>query len=81
MDITEGGGGIKLFQKFWGSFEVDLRYFLGFFKVVPNRTFFLNLPEKKLPHGCPKQVGGWERGGNKEGNLEAFNLIFGTAKG
>ena len=33
-------GGLKLFQKFWGSFEVVLRYFLGCFEVVFGGKFF-----------------------------------------
>ena len=34
LDITEGWGELKLFQKFCGSFEVDGMYFFGCSKVV-----------------------------------------------
>ena len=33
-------GGLNLFQKCWGSFEVVFRYFLGCFEVVFGGMFF-----------------------------------------
>ena len=53
-----GGGGLKLFRNIWGSFEVEFIYFLGCSKVIFDTFFVLNLPKQKLPHGCPKPVGG-----------------------
>ena len=41
-----------------GSFGVDLMYFLDCSNVVFDFSLFLNLPKQKVPHGCPKWVGG-----------------------
>ena len=51
------GGGLNYLQKFWGSLEVILRYFLGCLLY-----FFFNLLKQKIPKRCPKQLG---RGGSR----------------
>ena len=72
MDITggKGGGRSNLFQKFWGSFQKVLMYFLGCFEVVFGGMFLPNLLKQKLPNGCTKQRGGFGGlGGGGQGRL------------